>query len=504
MAVRAALGARRARLVRQLLVESLVLALAGGALGVLLAVFGVRAIVAIGVDSIPRVDDVHVSGLVLAFAVLTTVATSVLFGLVPALRGGTIDVQATLRRGGRAIAGGGLRLRRVLVAVEIALAMIVALGAGLLIRSFGELLRVDPGFDGDGVLVASVNLPQSRYEEAGRTLAFQSAIEARLSGTPGVTAMGVASSLPLADSPPNVDFDIEGAEARGEGAPVTSGDLITATPGYDRAIGARMARGRFFGPADGRTDPPVAVVNATAARLFWPGDDPVGRRIRVADSAPWLTIVGVIDDVRYQGLDAEPRQAWYVPDTQAEASFGSPVRTMKLALRTVGDPLALADVLRSSIREVDAELPVVGLRTMDEVVAGSVAGPRFTMVLLSLFAGVALLLGGVGIYGVIAYTVSQRRKELGIRMALGAGYRDTTGMVLAQGMKLMAMGLLLGVVGALALTRLLSGLLFGVRPNDPLTFIAVSLVLASIGALACWIPARRAKSVDLLAVLRSD
>jgi ABC-type antimicrobial peptide transport system permease subunit len=177
---------------------------------------------------------------------------------------------------------------------------------------------------------------------------------------------------------------------------------------------------------------------------------------------------------------------------------------MKLALRTVGDPLALADVLRSSIREVDAELPVVGLRTMDEVVAGSVAGPRFTMVLLSLFAGVALLLGAVGIYGVIAYTVSQRRKELGIRMALGAGYRDTTGMVLAQGMKLMAMGLLLGVVGALALTRLLSGLLFGVRPNDPLTFIAVSLVLASIGALACWIPARRAKSVDLLAVLRSD
>jgi ABC-type antimicrobial peptide transport system permease subunit len=238
--------------------------------------------------------------------------------------------------------------------------------------------------------------------------------------------------------------------------------------------------------------------------LFWPGDDPIGRRIRVATSAPWLTIVGIIEDVRYQGLDAEPRQAWYVPFAQAEASFGSPVRSMKLALRTVGNPLAFADVIRSSIREVDAELPVVGLRTMDDVVAGSVAAPRFTMVLLSLFAGVALLLGAVGIYGVIAYTVSQRRKELGIRMALGAGYRDTAGMVLAQGMKLMAVGLLLGIAGALALTRLLSGLLFGVRPNDPVTFIAVSLVLASIGALACWIPARRARSVDLLAVLRSD
>lgn len=504
MAVRAALGARRTRLVRQLLAESLVLAGAGGVIGVLLAVAGVRAIVAIGSESIPRVDDVRLSGPVLGFAILTTVFSSVLFGLVPALRGGSVDVQATLRRGGRAIAGSGVRLRRVLVAVEIALAMIVALGAGLLIRSFGELLRVDPGFDSEGVLVSSLNLPAARYADAGRTLTFQSALRARLTAAPGVSAFGVASSIPLADSPPNVDFDVEGAPERGAGAPMTSGDMIAATPGFDRAIGARIVRGRFFEATDGPADPPVAVVNRTAARLFWPGVDPIGRRIRVADDAPWLAIVGVIDDVLYQSLDAEPRQAWYIPYTQAEATFGAPVRTMKLVLRTAGDPLPLADIIRSSVREIDPELPVVGIRPMTNVVAGSVAGPRFTTVLLSLFAGVALLLGAVGIYGVIAYTVSQRGKELGIRMALGAGYRDTTGMVLAQGMKLMALGVLIGIAGALGLTRLLSGLLFGVRPNDPLTFIAVSLVLAAIGALACWIPARRARTVDLSSVLRTD
>lgn len=504
LAVRGALGAGRWRLGRQLLTESVILALVGGAVGVGLAWLGVGGLVALGADSIPRAALVQVDGDVLAFCAGVSLLTAVLFGIAPAVQGGRADPGAVLREGGRAGTGGRsrTRFRRGLVAVEVALAVLLVAGAGLLLRSFAELLRVDPGFRAEGVLVAQISLPSTDYPDLPAVAAFHGRLQERLAALPGVRSVSAAGDLPLLETPPNVDFEIDGLPPVAPGQPARSGDLVFALPGYTEALGIRMVEGRFLEPTDHRDAPPVAVVNRTAAELYWPDRSPLGARIRMSSSepGPWHTVVGVVEDVLFASLDATPRQAWYLPVSQAPWS----ARTLYYVVATSGDPARLAPAVRGAIWELDERLPLIRLEPLERVVAASLSRPRFVATLLTGFAAIALLLGAIGIYGVMAFSVAQRARELGIRMVLGARRGQTAWLVVRQGLGLALAGLLLGVPAALGLTRLLGGLLYGVSPTDPLTFGAAALALLAAASLACWLPARRAVRLDPAESLRLE
>ena len=504
LAVRAALGAGRRRMVQHLLTDSLVLALAGGALGVALAWIGMRAILRLGVGTIPRADAVALDGGVLLFALAVTLLTAVLFGLAPALRGGGQPPGAAMREGGRGgtVGRGATRLRSGLIVAEVALAVVLVAGAGLMIRSFERLTAVDPGFRPEGLLMAQLALPSRDYPDITSVAAFHSRLATRLGALPGVVSVSGASDLPLYEAPPNVDFEIEGLPATEPGEPARSGDLVFALPDYPATMGIRMVEGRFFTPSDDVEAPRVAVVNRTAARLFWGDRSPLGSRIRTAGDPDreWATVVGVIEDVKWEALEAEHRQAYYMPVAQPAWRPS----TLFYTIRVAGDPLALGPAVHRSVAEMDRRLPVIRLSQMDALVGESVARPRFIMVLLTLFGGMALSLGAIGIYGVVSYAVTRRRRELGIRMALGAGRRSTAGLVLAQGLRLALIGVGLGLVVALATTRLMAGLLYGVSPTDPLTLAAVCAVLVAAAAAACWIPARRAVRLDPVTALRAE
>jgi predicted permease len=500
MAVRMALGAGRGRLVRQMLVESVVMGVAGGAVGLLLAMGGVEALRRFDAEILPRFAEVQLDGRVLAFNFVLATLTGVLFGLAPALNAGRRELAGTLRGGGRGVAGAGgtRRLRSVLVTSEVALALMLLVGAGLLIRSFARLQSVDVGIDASHVLTARVSLPNSAYPEAAQQRALFDRVLAPVQAAPGVTAAGLITGLPATGGANYLSFDIEGRTP----APDVQQDAqaFSATPGAFAALRIPLRQGRGFGPQDDAAAPRVALVSETAARRFWGKASPVGSRITFDSGDPngWMTVVGVVGDTRVEG----PAQAAYpqVYAPLAQETYPS----VYTVVRTAGDPTALVPVVRAAVRDADPSLPVYDVATMDEWLSRAVAQPRLGTTLLAVFAAVALALAAVGIYGLIAYTVAQRTREIGVRMALGARPGEVLRMVVAEGMRPALAGMVLRVLGAWAASRVIGSLLFGITATDPPAFLAAALFLAGAAALAAYVPARRASRLDPAIALRAE
>jgi putative ABC transport system permease protein len=501
LAVRAALGAGRGRLVRQLLAESLLLSIAGGASGLVLAWWSVRVLRAVVAEHLPvqRLETVAIDAWVLGFTVAASLASGVLFGLVPALTASGGTLTTALREGGRAGSGSrGNRARRAFVVVEVALALVLLAGAGLLIRSFIGLLNVNAGFDPARTVTMSVSLPGSRYREpADRTQFFQRLFE-RIEALPGVEAAGAVSFLPLTGLGAATSYEIVGEEQPPAGNEHVA-DVRVVSNEYFKAMGIPLVRGRLFNEPDKADATNRIVINEAMARRHWPGQDPLGKRVRVNwNDTRDDEVIGVVGDVRHTSLEATPRSMTYWP----HARFAYP--SMTIAIRTTADAPATARAAVAIVREQDADLAVADIRTMGDVVAESVAQRRLTMQIILAFALSALVLAAVGIYGVIAYGVTERTQEIGIRMALGAQRSDVLGMIVGEAMLLTAIGVGAGLAGGLAVTRLMTGLLFNVRPYDPLTFAAVALTLAAIGAAASYLPGRRATRVDPVIALRAE
>lgn len=507
LAVRRALGAGRRRVVRQLLVESTALALLGGAAGVLLAVWGLDALLALSPDDIARLDDTVIDGRVLLFTAVVSLGTGVLFGLLPALQLSSHDVTRGLREGGRGAVGtSGSRLRTALTAVEVALAVILLVGAALMINSFMRLQRVDPGFDPESVLTLRVDLAGERYAGGAQRLAFYRDMLERVEALPGVRRSGMVTMLPLGGNGITLGITIEGAPvASDEQSPrdMKFSSFRVVTPGYFESMGIPIVRGRDVSERDTDAGPGVAVISEAMARTYWPGDDPLGRRFKLGRSpdTPWKEVVGVVGDVRQSELRDEPAPAMYVPASQSHPTFAAP---RMLTIDVAGDPMAIAPAVRQVIQAIDPNQPVSRVRRLSAIVSESVSQPRFYAALLGAFGIVALLLAALGVYGVIAYSVGQRAHEIGLRLALGAERRDILRMVLGQGIGVTTVGLLLGLAGAALLARLLSSLLFGVTVTDPVSFLTASAVLAAVALVACYVPARRAMQLDPMVTLRTE
>ncbi|MGB7923252.1 MAG: ABC transporter permease [Pyrinomonadaceae bacterium] len=508
IAIRRALGAGRLRLIRQLVTESVVLSLLGGVLGLLIAVWGVDLLVKFSPANIVQLGAVGVNGSVLIFTLVMSLLTGVVFGLAPAIQASNPDLQETLKDAARSTTGGAHRnrMRSLLVVSEFALALMLLISAALLIRSFWQLQTVDPGFRSENVLTARLWLPQPNQPETGpyfkherRAQLYREVLQ-RVASLPGVQTVGSVSQLPLDDVQFSNTFGIEGRSDATAGD-VYSAQMMLASPGYFEALGIPLLKGRLFTDQDDEKTPRVVVINQTLAQRFFPAEDPVGKRIQVRNTRgepPWMTIIGVAHDVKAEGLDVENRPQVYFPLQQVSNL------SLALVIRTASDPGALTEAVRREVRAVDPDLPVYAIRTMDEVMAKAVSQRRFSMVLLGVFAFIALALSAVGIYGVMAYSVSQRTHEIGVRMALGAQPRDVLRMVITQGLTLIFAGMAVGLVGAFIVTRFLSGLLFNVSPRDPLTFAAITLLLAIVALLACYVPARRATKVDPMVALRYE
>ena len=437
---------------------------------------------------------------------LAAALSGLIFGLAPALQASRPDLNESLKEGGRAgtESHGRKRLRGLLVVAEVALTLVLLVGAGLLLKSFLRLQEVKPGFQPDHLLTAQISLPSARYAEDQNIIAFYQELINRLKSLPGVQAVGISMSLPPNQLQISNDFGIEGRPLPpGQKRPVA--EELTISPDYFTVLGVPLLRGRFFTDADKAGALRVLIINEAMARRFFPNEDPVGKRLQTGDpspNAPWQTIVGVVGNVKYTGLKAEETITMYVPYTTP--GWASWSRSMYLVVRTTGQPLGLSSALRQQVRALDQDLPVTKLKTMEQVIYESIAGPRFGASLLGLFAAVALLLAAIGIYGVISYAVTERTHEIGIRMALGAHIRDVLRLVIGHGMKLALSGVAIGVVASFALTRLMKTLLFGVSATDPLTFIVIALLLTGVALLACWLPARRATKVDPMEALRYE
>jgi putative ABC transport system permease protein len=500
VAVRSALGAGRGRILRQLLTESVLLTLVGGAAGVLLALGGVRLLVAM-LPNLPRVVEVGIDARVLLFALGLSLLTGVLFGLAPALRSAGSGMREGLREGGRAGVGRERqRLARVLVTTQVALAVVLVAGAGLMVRSLWELLRVDPGFQPGNVVAASVSPPDFRYPDTARRQAYHDELLARLARVPGARAAALASGVPFAGDVYGSVFIIDGRpdpSREGGDWPWADG-RVSITPDYFRTLSVPVVRGRAFTDADRADAPHVVVVSQALATRYWPDADPVGARVRFPADRDWRTVVGIAGDVQWADLAAERGTGLYVPLQQG---WGGAVRAV---VRSTADPDAVTRSIRSIVAGLDPDTPVSDMRTMEQLVTASVAGPRSAMVLLAVFAALALALGAVGIYGVTAYAVAQRRQEFGIRMALGARAGDVVRLVLRQGAILTAAGIIAGLAIALMGTRVLSGMLYGISATDPLTFAVVPIVLALVALAAISLPARRAARVDPNIAMRGD
>ncbi|MEK6407648.1 MAG: ABC transporter permease [Acidobacteriota bacterium] len=500
-AIRAALGAGRGRLLRQLLAESVVLALAGGAGGVLLSGWLIDLIAAFSPGNLPRLNQVSLNGSVLVFAFGVSVLTALIFGLAPALESSRTDLLSTLKEEGRGVTGGRgrRRFRYVLVVSEVALALVLLAGAGLLVRSFVALLRVDPGFVTDRALTLEVQLGRNRMPE--QRVAFVEQTIERLTSLAGVQSVGAASALPFHDNQVTlpVTIRVEGRPASPSGQDPTA-YLIDITPDYLRALGVPLLRGRGLNQFDKQDAAPVVLVNQAMALRHWPAEDPLGKKITFQSLGRTLTseIVGVTGDVRPNGFDSEPRPEVFVPYAQL------PAGGMTYVVRTVDDPGTLLPAVKEKIREVNRNQTFSSIATIEQLVDRSLSQRRFNLLLLGSFAVLALVLAGIGIYGLLSFTTAQRTHEIGVRMALGAKPAQILSMVIGEGLKMVAVGLGCGVVAAVGLTRFLESLLYNVSGTDPLTFAGVSVLLVGVALLACYLPARRATKVDPMIALRYE
>ena len=501
IAIRTALGASRSRVLRQLLTEATLLAMAGAVGGILLSVWGIKAMLSLSRDTLPRAHEIGVDASVLGFTVAIAMLTTVFFGLTPGLQSSKVNLSESLKEGSRALAGGrrSNRLRRSMVIVEIALSLVLLIGAGLMIKSLAGLLNINPGFNPANTLTMNIALPGSRYPNANRQIAFFQDVTQRVSSLPGAQSVGLISSAPLSGGVYAGGFSIESrADADGENLVA---DRRMISPQYFNALGIPLLRGRSFADRDDQNSTGVVIVSESWARRFLPNEDPIDKRIKLGgrdSSRPWLTVVGVAGDVRDAALDSDAKPCLYIPYPQFPSS------SMSLLVRAAGDPKPLIASIRNEVWSIDKDQPVTDIQTMDQSVADSVSPRRFNAMLLAIFASLALVLASVGIYGVMAYSVAQRTNEIGIRMALGAQPSDVIKLMVGHGMLLVFTGMVIGLAGAVALTRVMTSLLYGVSATDPLTFAGVSLVLVTVAFLASYIPARRAARVDPMIALRCE
>ena len=507
IAVRISIGAGRMRLVRQLLTESLLLAVLGAAAGLVVAWISTRAVAAWPLATIPRLSDAAIDWRVISFTAVVAFATSLVFGMVPALHAGRLELTSALKDSTRGATSGvgRQRVRRILVVTQIAMAVLLLVCAALLIRSLRELQRIDPGFEPRGVLTLRVSLPGVSYPDATATVPFYDRLLERVRTLPGVEAAGLVRSLPLANQIGDWGLQIEGySPPPGRNA---KGDWQVASPGYFEAIGERLVRGRFFEARDTTDAPQVTLINETMARTYWPDQDPLGKRMRQGSpdsDRPWITVIGVVKDVRHNGINAVVKEKFYRPASQFHVTTGNVQRSLALVAKTNGDPLALVAPIRAELRALDPNLPVSAVRTMDDVVGTALAAPRFTGWLLGLFAALALTLAAVGAYGVLSYLVNQRTRELGIRMALGASPAHVRRLVVGQGLWLSVVGAAIGLALSLVAGRALGSQLYGVTPTDSVSFVLVPAILLAVALVASWLPARRAARVDPLECLRAE
>jgi putative ABC transport system permease protein len=503
IAIRAALGASRGRVVRQLLTENVVLSLCGGGLGLLFAWWGIQALLALSPGNIPRLGSISIDRDVLFFTLGVSLVTGVLFGLVPAFTASRPDLSNTLKEGGRSAAesAGGRRLRSALAVAEIALSLVLLVGAGLLIRSFLRLQEVRPGFNPQHLLCVDLSLPSAKYKEDQQSVNFFDQLLGALAQQPGIQSAAVSEGLPLGGGAGFIAFSIEGRLlSRTDRTP--DAETRVVSPDYFRTLQIPLRSGRFLNERDVTGAPDAVVVSETLVKKYFPGQDPIGKRLTFGDpqakDAEWYTVVGVVGDVRGVSLNEEPYGQLYTSYRQ------TPRRALTLTVQTAGEPNTMLGTVREKIWALDRQQPLYNVRTAEQVLEKSIARPRFNMLLITILASVALVLAAVGIYGVISYSVTQRTHEIGVRMALGASAADVLKLVVGQGMLLAGMGVGLGLLAAFAVTRIMTTLLFGVTATDPLTYFGLALLLGIIAFLACYIPARRATKVNPVTALRAE
>jgi putative ABC transport system permease protein len=497
VAIRTALGASRWRIARQLLTESVLLSLVGGGVGLLLAWWGTGLLLALAPEDLPRVKDVALDNRVLGFTLLVTLLTGLIFGLVPAMQASRPNMNETLKEGGRGSTGGHHRVRSSLVVSEVALALLLLVCAGLMIRSFLRLQQVNPGFNPNNALAIAVSLPGKKYPEGDQQAAFFTQLIEKVQALPGVQAVGVTQSLPI-QSDYVLGFNIQGRPPDAPGEDVST-NYYAVSPDYFKAMGIPLLRGRLFTEQDRKDAPRVALINETMAKKYFPDEDPIGKHINVTNGPErFREIVGIVSDVKQYGLDQPTTAQTYEPFLQ------TPFSGMTLVVRTEGNPTSLSAAIRGQVLAVDKDQPVSRIRPLDQIISDSVSKQRFSMTLLGVFAVLALLLAAVGLYGVMSYAVTQRTHEIGIRMALGANARDVLRLIIGHGMKLALIGVAIGLIASLILTRVMASFLFGVSATDPVTFIAISVVLSGVALAACFVPARRALKVDPMVALRYE
>ena len=506
IAIRTALGASRLRIVRQVLTESMLLSLSGGACGVLLAFWSLHWIHVFGPKSVPRINDIGIDRVALVFTFVLSVFSGAVFGLVPALRVSRFDLHATLKDSNRGTAGAsavwgrGHNMRRMLVISELALCVMLLIGAGLLIRSFVYLENVSPGFNPNHLLTLELTMSGPKYDDPKAVVAAYRQLWSRLESLPGVTASGAVTSLPLSQMFAWGPITVEG-RVPPPGENFINADQRVVGGHYFEAMEIPLRSGRFFNEHDTPASPKVVVIDEYMAQQLWPNQDPIGRRIHyggITDKDPWETVVGVVGRVKQYTLDSDSRIALYLPQTQY------PTRAMNVVLRSAADPAALAPAVKQQIHELDSDLPLYNVRTMNQRLDESLAQRRFAMLLLTLFAGVALALAVIGTYGVMSYLVNQGTREIGIRIAMGATHRAIERLIVWKGLALALCGVAIGTTGAFAVSRLMRSLLFGVTPFDPFTFVAISLLLTLVALLASYIPARRVAQIDPIVALRDE
>lgn len=502
MAIRGALGAGRFRIFKQLLTESLLLSFAGGLAGVLLAIWGTPLLVSFIPEKVPRIHEVNVDLRVLGFAFLVSILCGAVFGLAPALQASRVDLNESLKESSRGITGSlrQNRMRAFLIVCEVSLAVVLMIGAALLMKSFVRLLDVNPGFDPAQTLAMEVVLPSappSKYENENERAAFFEQVVNRINHAPGVIAAGAVLSLPLTGAEESTDIFVEG-RPRPEAGQRLQADFTMITPDYFRAMGIPLLKGRQFTERDRKDTPAVIIINNALAHRYFPNEEPVGKRITVGFEKFPREVVGVVESTKQQTLTAEAPPALFIPHLQRAAE------TMTIVIRTNADPISLAPMAREQVHAVDSAIPVTNVRTMNEVFSESVVQQRFSMLLVGLFGSLALALSAIGIYGVMAYTVTQRKHEIAVRMALGARRRQVLQLIVKDGLIVASLGVGLGVAGAFGLTRLMTSLLFEVKPTDLQTFVLVSVLLLLVAVAACLVPARRATKVDPLVALRYE